>query len=948
MSLPAPRFAKIKSVKCCKLGRLAAVGPDDLTMAQTREKSLSFGPFRLVPSRQQLFDGDQPLRIGSRALGLLEVLLEHHGEIVPKDKLIEAVWSGIWVDEANLRANIGSLRKVLRDGKDGRRYIQNVPGRGYRFVEPVYRDRGSFPATPADDGLAAQSPARDAWRLIGRSEALESLSSQLAAHRMVSVVGSGGVGKSSLATTVAARRQRAEGESAVFVDLTTAKDADQVWIAAATAFEVESNTSARAQVLRAARSRECLVILDNCEHVISAAAELAEALLRSAEGLQILATSREPLRVRGEWVHRLQPLDYPETDTNITAADALTFSAVGLLVERIAETVGGFTLSDREAPYAAEICRRLGGIPLALELAAAQAEVFNMRQLADNLRDRFKFLSHGLRTALPHHQSLQAMLEWSCQLLSEAERMVLRRLSVFPAWFDMQDAIQVGARLGVSAPLVSAAVANLVTKSIVTADVTDESARYRLPETVRAYSREKLAEAGEFDPAFHALATYVTEQYATTATRRENEQFGWLACSVRNLDNARACLDWALTEGRDPNAGVELISKALPFWMLGSRLIEHRQYLEPALLHVLKVQPRRRKDELALEVGIALAQYFDCGPANEVLARLKHALVLARKLQSKPHELAILWMLYGVSGNWGNYRAEMDFARQFAEACTGASERPNRTRRRRMLARALHDNGEQQNALKEIDRALTPPLSAPKQLDAYSIDDVTAAIAIRSRILWIIGRTDDAMVAAEESLARGLAVDHAQSLCWAIMFNLCPVAIWSGDTENANRFAAIAVGHSEMTFEHWNEWAHMYRTALDSPEDAAVAARLLSRMIPAQKDIFATLWPTFAGADIKPRAVRHASWCSAELMRLAAARVDDAVGLRVLQQADALAADQGALAWRLRIATSLAERYLARDERIKARNALAPVYENFKQGLNSKDLRSAAQILKSV
>ena len=396
------------------------------------------------------------------------------------------------------------------------------------------------------------------------------------------------------------------------------------------------------------------------------------------------------------------------------------------------------------------------------------------------------------------------MLEWSCQLLSETERMVLRRLSVFPAWFDMQDASQVAARLGVSAPVVSAAVANLVTKSIVTADVTDESARYRLPETVRAYSREKLAEAGEFDPAFHALATYVTEQYATTATRRENEQFGWLACYVRNLDNARACFDWALTEGRDPNAGVELISKALPFWMLGSRLIEHRQYLEPALLHVLKVQPRRRKDELALEVGIALAQYFDCGPANEVLARLKHALVLARKLQSKPHELAILWMLYGVSGNWGNYRAEMDFARQFAEACTGASERPNRTRRRRMLARALHDNGEQLNALKEIDQALTPPLSAPKQLDAYSIDDVTAAIAIRSRILWIIGRTDDAMVAAEESLSRGLAVDHAQSLCWAIMFNLCPVAIWSGDTENANRFAAIAVGHSEKTFEHWN------------------------------------------------------------------------------------------------------------------------------------------------
>jgi predicted ATPase/DNA-binding winged helix-turn-helix (wHTH) protein len=917
-------------------------------MAQTREKSLSFGPFRLVPSRQQLFDGDQPLRIGSRALGLLEVLLEHHGEVVAKDKLIEAVWSGIWVDEANLRANIGSLRKALRDGKDGRRYIQNVPGRGYRFVEPVYHDKGSFPATPIDDGLAPQTPARDTWRLIGRSEALESLSSQLATHRMVSVVGSGGVGKSSLATTEAARRQRAEGESAVFVDLTTAKDADQVWIAAATAFEVESNPSARAQVLRAARSRECLVILDNCEHVISAAAELAEALLRSGEGLQILATSREPLRVRGEWVHRVQPLDYPEINSNIAAADALTFSAVELLVERIAETVGGFTLTDREAPYAAEISRRLGGIPLALELAAAQAEVFNMRQLADNLRDRFRFLSHGLRTALPHHQSLHAMLEWSCQLLSETERMVLRRLSVFPAWFDMQDAIQVGARLGVLAPVVSAAVANLVTKSIATADITDDSARYRFPETVRAYSREKLAEAGEFDTAYQALAAYLTEQYTTAATGQEGVGFGWLACSVRNLDNSRACLDWALIEGRDPDAGVELISKALPFWMLGSRLIEHRQYLEPALLHVLKLQPRRRKDELALEIGIALAQYFDGGPTKEVMARLKSALGVARKLPSKPQELAILWMLFGVAGNWGNYRAEREFARQFSDACLNTPPRQTRLRRLRILARALHDNGDQRNALKEIDRALTVPFTPPKQLDAYSIDDLTAAMGIRARILWINGRADEAMVAAEECLARALAVDHAQSLCWAITFSLCPVAIWSGNTENANRFTAIAVAHSEKTFEHWHEWAKLYRTALDHPSDAVTAEQLLGRMIPAQKDIFATLWPSFAGADIKPRAVRHTSWCSAELMRLAATRLDDAVGLRLLQQADALAKDQDALAWRLRIATSLAERHVARDERKKARAALAPVYETFTQGLSSKDLRSAAHILETM
>ena len=257
-----------------------------------------------------------------------------------------------------------------------------------------------------------------------------------------------------------------------------------------------------------------------------------------------------------------------------------------------------------------------------------------------------------------------------------------------------------------------------------------------------------------------------------------------MACVVRNLDNTRACLDWALIEEKDFAAGVELVFQALPFWMLGSRLIEHRHYLEPALQHVQMVQSHRLGEELALEIGIALAQYFDGGSTKDVLARLKRGLALARKLSCKPQELGILWMLYGVSEIGGLSRRD-GLRGTIRRGRTNTPKSQTRTRRHRMLARALHDNGEQRSALKEIDRALTPPLSVPKHLDAYSIDDVTAAMAIRSRILWIIGRPEDAMMMAEECLARGQAVDHAQSLCWAITFNLCPVAIWSGDWDSA-------------------------------------------------------------------------------------------------------------------------------------------------------------------
>jgi len=243
---------------------------------------------------------------------------------------------------------------------------------------------------------------------------------------------------------------------------------------------------------------------------------------------------------------------------------------------------------------------------------------------------------------------------------------------------------------------------------------------------------------------------------------------------------------------------------------------------------------------------------------------------LARTLGLKPQELNILWMLYGIAGNWGDYRAQMRFAKQFGTASSHVREPRTKVRRDRMLARAYHDIGDQRTAVKEIKRALAAPLlAAPVQLDAYAIEDGTAALAIRSRILWVTGAINDAKTVAEECLARGLALDHAQSICWAITFNLCPIAIWSGDLENARRLTLLAMAHSEQTFDHWNEWAQMYRVLLDQPADAHAANELVRRMIPAQRDIFATLSPVFAGDDIRQRALRRPCWCSPELMRVA-------------------------------------------------------------------------------
>jgi predicted ATPase/DNA-binding winged helix-turn-helix (wHTH) protein len=913
----------------------------------SQEKVFSFGAFHLVPSRHQLLEGDRPIRVGSRALGLLELLVEKAGEVVTKRSLMTTIWNGTWVDEANLRVNIGALRKVLGDGRDGRRYIVNVPGRGYRFVEPVV----SGPVAPQPNGKSSSPETLPvAPRLIGRSETLKEVTAQLATHRLVTITGPGGIGKTSLALAVAEKWAASHSDLTVLIDLTTVKGAAHLWTAVSRAIGGDSAPNPQSQVVRSIRSRPHFIVLDNCEHIIGAAVELSAVVLKSDAGVRVLATSREPLRVRDEWVHRLAPLDSPDRDASVTAQEAMRHSAVELLMERIAAVVGGYKLNDYDAPFAAEICRSLDGNPLALELAAARAEAFSMQQLAEGLRDRFEFLSKGWRGAPPRHQSLYAMLDWSCQLLSSDERAMVGRLSVFPTWFDIADAIQLGIRFGIPATVVSGCVSNLVTKSIVTASNTAESARYRLQETVRAFGRTKLDSAGETNNAFRALAAHVTEALTLDPTADGAARSTWLTRCEHHMENARACLDWAIGEGLDLTAGVNLISKALPFWMVRSHLIEHRAYLKPALAHLLTWRPRRRRDELAIEIGIGLSHYFSGGPTPHVVDRLKHALALARTLGLKPQELNILWMLYGIAGNWGDYLAQMRFAKQFSTASSHFRGLRTKVRRHRMLARAYHDIGDQRTAVNEIGQAIAAPLpAAPAQLDAYSIEDGTAALAIRSRILWVTGAIDDAKTVAEECLARGLAVDHAQSICWAITFNLCPIAIWSGDLENARRLTSLAMAHSEKTFDHWNEWAQMYRVLLDQPADAHAVTELVRRMIPSQRDIFATLSPMFAGHDIGQWALRRPCWCSPELTRVGvevqSAQTSGETDIRLLRKADLLATRQGALSWRLRIAITLARRYLAQGEESKARAALAPTYEAFKQGFQTSDLQLAAELL---
>ncbi len=945
------------------------------------EETFAFGSFRLIPAQRVLLEDGKLLRLGSRALDILVTLVESAGETVLKDQLIARVWPDTVVDEGSLRVHIAALRRVLGDGRAEARYIANIPGRGYSFVAPVAREQRQ-PAIPPSNGAAKggnlPSPLT---RIIGRDDTITALTAQLAQHRFLTIVGPGGIGKTTLAVAVAETVIASCRDGAWFVGLASLADSELVPSALSAVLGISMLGDNPVSGLTTwLRDKQMLIVLDSCEHVIRAAAALAEAVLKRTARVQILATSREPLRAEGERLYRLPPLKVPPASGDLAPEVALEYSAVQLFVDRVMARGDGFSLAKADVPTVLEICRRLDGVPLALELAAARVDTFGVKGLAARLDDRFAVLTKGRRTALPRHQTLRAALDWSHDLLPEPEQVILQRLAVFQGDFTMDAAAAVCRDEPIVTADVFEGVANLAAKSLLATDISGYIAYYRLLDTTRAYALERLTKSGELERIRRRHAEYYRDVFeraeAELETRTSNE---WLAIYGRHIDDMRATLDWASSPSGDASLSAELTAASVPLWMQLSLLDECRERVERAI-SLIRAEPSpdaRREMKLCAALGLSLAQTKS--PVTETRAAWTKVLEFAERLEDTEFQLRALWGLYNYHLNAGEDKAALTFAERFGSAAK-QSDPADFLIGHRMIGTALHYLGEQAEARCHIEYMLNRYITPDHRsyIIRFQFDQRVLAHVFLARILWLQGFPEQALRSAQTSVEKARAIEHSLSLCIALTDAACPIALLVGDLTAAESNAAMLLEHSARRgLDTWNALARgfqgtiliqrgdvttglrLLRTARDELRETGFTERnqaLLTRLA----EGFGRAGQAAQGLMTVEEALTRSEhdeehWYSAEQLRIKGEllMLQGAPGAAVaskdhFQRALDLACRQGALSWALRAAMSLARLWRDQQHVAEARELLARVYGRFAEGFATSDLQDAKSLLEKL
>ncbi len=589
-------------------------------MAQTYR----FGQVEIRPAERQLLVEGRPAPVGARAFDVLIALIDHRDRVVTKNELLDLVWPGLVVEENNLHVQISTLRKIL-----GPQAVATIPGRGFRFTPQLEQSETlSCPLPPRNHNLPAQLNS-----FIGREREIGELKKMLATARLVTLTSSGGTGKSRLSLQVAYELLPEYPDGVWFIELAPVADERRVpqTVASVLGVKEDAGRPVVEALIRFVRDRRILVILDNCEHLVQACADLAKQLLQSGPHVKILASSREHLHVAGEVNYPVPALAVPDRSER-TAGEALArYEAVRLFVDRAIAAQPSFELTAANGAIVADICRRLDGIPLAIELAAARVRALSVEQIAARLNDCFHLLTGGDKTALPRQQTLRASIDWSYALLSIPERELFRRLSVFAGGWTLDAAECVGAGADVEVTSVLDLLTGLVEKSLVSLDASGE--RYRLLETVRQYGQELLAASGEGDQVRGRHLEFYAELVKEARVGLTGpSQAIWMArldAERENLLSAHAWCDFAVNGAQ---MGLCLAQESKFYWFSRGYLgLGHRIVVESLARGGAGVRNADRCAALFVAGQFA----FVMGTYGDAQRFLEESLAIARELRDR-------------------------------------------------------------------------------------------------------------------------------------------------------------------------------------------------------------------------------------------------------------------------------------------------------------------------
>jgi predicted ATPase/DNA-binding winged helix-turn-helix (wHTH) protein len=736
-------------------------------------RKLRFGPFELSIGERMLRRGNEVLPLGGRALDILIYLADRPGEVIAKQELIDHVWPDVTVEEGSLRVHIAAIRKALSDGQFGNRYIANIKARGYSFVGtivPLVDSTEGRNDKPRQQGrLAARPPM-----MIDRESVLSEVNDKLRAKRFVTLLGPGGIGKTTIAVAAGhAIAEEFDGE-VYFADLGSLSDPDLVvrTVGTSLGLVLKSNNESM-ELVDLIRSRRLLIILDNCEHVIKAAASLAEQLFLEAEQVHLLTTSRELLRVEGEHCCRIFPLDFPPADSEQTADVVLRYPAVQLFVERVKARGSNFVLTDSEAPFVAEMCRRLDGVPLAIELAAGPVAALGVRSTVARLVSQLELLKLGHRTAVPRHQTLKATMDWSYDLLSDVERIVFRRIARFVEHFSLEGARHVAGEQDTDHGEVCDAIAGLVEKSLIAAELDQEEPQYRLLDTTRTYALEKLEEHGEFDSISLRHAEYVSQelelQREMLATLPRAERVA--ACS-RQLSNARSALGWSFGPRGNDEIATRLAVASTQLFMELSLLIEWQGWAEQAMA---------RLDD----------QHRNSG------SRAPDRALMQQDLADK---LRLLSGLFVYSSWTTDIRRALDVAARYQKAALQLQDPDDLAHAETMLGAANHLAGNHLVAQRNFESGLRHAASGSRLRARHHLfHTTTLLLAGMARSLLYRGLLDQSPDYARLAIEEGEKSGYPATLCRSLILVL-PVYLALEDWQKSERHIAqltdVSAAHS--------------------------------------------------------------------------------------------------------------------------------------------------------